>query len=96
MVLYMASPDYVMRHIAGDNVLIKTRNYESGNANVFVFNDTGAFLWEELSERRSRSQLVTLLTDKYGITQAQAEQDVELFINKCIAEGFVFEDKEGA
>ena len=87
--MYKTSPDYVMRNIAGDNVLIKTSNCDYGNTSVFVFNDSGAFLWQNLSENKSRAQLVTLLTDQYKIGQAQAESDVDQFLEKCIAEGFV-------
>lgn len=95
MIIYKSKSDYLMRNIAGDNVLIKTMNNDFGNTNVFVFNDSGAFLWQNLSEKRSRAQLVTLLTDKYDIEQTQAEMDVDAFLNKCIAEGFVSEEKEG-
>jgi hypothetical protein len=88
-------PNYVMRNIAGDHVLVKTRNSDFGNTNVFVFNDTGAFLWQNLSEKKSRAQLVSLLVDQYGIGEAPAESDVDQFLKKCMAEGFVAEVKEG-
>ena len=95
MTTYRSIPDYVMRNIAGDNLLIKTRNNNSGSTNVFVFNESGAFLWENLSEKKSKAQLVTLLTEEYGIEQAQAELDVDKFLDKCISEGFVSEQREG-
>lgn len=95
MTTYRIMPDYVMRNIAGDNLLIKTRNSNSGSTNVFVFNESGAFLWENLSEKKNKAQLVTLLAEKYGIEQAQAELDVDKFLDKCILEGFVSEQREG-
>ncbi len=95
MITYKTIPDYVMRNIAGDNVLIKVQNIDVGNTSVFVFNDAGAFLWDNLSEKKSRAQLVALLEEKYGIEQTQAESDVDQFLNKCIAEGFISENKEG-
>ena len=95
MVTYKSVSGYVMRNIAGDNVLIKTLNNDFGNTNVFVFNDSGAFLWENLSEKKSREDLVTLVTNKYGIEQKQAEADVDKFLKKCISEGFVSEKREG-
>ena len=91
MKTYKTSPDYVMRNVVGDNVLIKTLNIDVGNTNVFVFNDSGAFLWENLTEKKSRAQLVTLLIEKYKIEQTQAESDVDIFLDKCITEGFVCE-----
>ncbi len=95
MITYQSMSDYVMRNIAGDHVLVKTQNSEYGSTNVFVFNDSGALLWQILSEKKSRAQLVALLTDQYGIGQTQAESDVDQFLDKCIAEGFIAEDKEG-
>ena len=58
------NPDYVMRNISGDHVLIKTLNNSVGNTSVYIFNDSGAFLWNNLSEKKSRTQLVTLLIEK--------------------------------
>ena len=95
MITYKSVPDYVMRNVAGDHVLIKTMNSVIGNTDVFVFNDSGAFLWKNLSEKKSRAQLVTLLIKEYGIEQIQAESDVDQFLDKCMTEGFVSEEKEG-
>ena len=95
MITYRSIPDYVMRNIAGDNVLIKINNSDFGNTSVFVFNDSGAFLWDNLSEKKNKTQLVSLLEDKYGIEQTQAESDVDQFLEKCIAEGFISEEREG-
>lgn len=95
MITYKSMSDYVMRNIAGDHVLIKTQNNDFGNSNVFVFNDSGAFLWENLFEKKNRAQLAALLIDKYGIEQTQADTDVDMFLEKCISEGVVSEIREG-
>ena len=95
MITYSSMPNYIMRNIAGDNVLIKTQNSAVGNTDVFVFNDSGAFLWKSLSENKSRAQLVSLLIGMYGIEQIQAESDVDQFLAKCLAEGFISENEEG-
>lgn len=95
MITYKSIPDYIMRNIAGDNVLIKIQNSNMGNTDVFVFNDSGAFLWNNLTEKKTREQLVNLLKDKYSIDQTQAESDVDTFLEKCIMEGFVSKEKEG-
>ncbi len=92
MAMYKSMPGYILRNIAGDNVLIKTQNSDFGNTSVFVFNDSGAFLWENLMKKQSKTQLVSLLIDKYGIEQTQAENDVDIFLDKCITEGFVSEE----
>ena len=95
MITYESIPGYVMREIAGDYVLIKALNSDVGNTNVYVFNDSGAFLWNNLSEKKTKDQLVMLLTNKYGIDQLQSEADVLRFIDKCLSEGFIFENREG-
>ena len=93
MILYKSVPDYIMRTIAEDNILIKTQNQDFGNSNVYVLNESGAFLWENLAEKKSRAQLINLLVEKYDIERAQAESDVNQFLDKCISEGFVSEYK---
>ena len=95
MITYKSMPDYVLRNIAGDKVLVKIQNNDFGNDSVFVFNDSGAFLWENLSEKKSKAQLVTLLSQAYDIDQTQAESDVSAFLEKCVTDGLVSEKKEG-
>ena len=92
---YRSNTDYVMRNIGGDMLLIRIVNPDCGNTNVYVLNEAGAFLWEELSAEKDKTQLVNLLRDKYSIEQIQAESDVEVFLNKCISEGFISEIEEG-
>lgn len=95
MITYESVPGYIMREIAGDYVLIKAFNNDVGNTNVYVFNDSGAFLWNSLSEKKTKDQLVMLLKNKYGINQSQAEADVLKFVDKCLSEGFVIDNREG-
>lgn len=95
MITYKSMPDYILRNIAGDKVLVKIQNNDFGNDSVFVFNDSGAFLWENLSEKKSKAQLVTLLVQAYDIEQTEAESDVSMFLEKCVADGIVSEKKEG-
>ena len=94
MKTYRSSSDFLMRNIAGDNVLIKIVNNGCGNTNVFVFNDSGTFLWMNLAENKSKTQLVALLREKYNIEEAQAESDVDVFLSKAITEGFITEEEE--
>lgn len=95
MSTYKQMPDFVLENIGEDHVLIKVskRGYE--DLFVYVFNDPGAFIWQNLAEQKSRDQLVKLVTDKYGIACQQAEADVDSFLAKSITEGFISEIKEG-
>ncbi len=95
MATYKQMPDFVLENIGEDHVLIKAANRGNEDLFVYVFNDPGAFIWQSLAEKKSRDQLVKLVTDKYGIACQRAEADVDSFLAKSITEGFISEIEEG-
>jgi hypothetical protein len=46
------------------------------------FNGTGALLWETLQTAESSEALVEILTEKYEIDRAAAENDIMEFLNE--------------
>lgn len=95
MVTYKQMPNYVLENVGEDHVLIMVSNRGNEDLFVYVFNDSGAFIWQNLAEKKSREQLVKLVMDKYGIAYQRAESDVDSFLAKSITEGFISEIEEG-
>jgi len=49
---------------------------------LFTMNETGRFIWENLSEKTNVEDLVAKLTDTYEISAEKAEADILLFLEK--------------
>ena len=89
MTRYARSPNVVARRIAGELVLVPVaaRSEDPGRrvADFFVLNDSGEFLWEQLTSPRDASELAQLLITRYETTIERARADVELFLDEMRA-----------
>ena len=88
---YVANTEYLLREIAGDSILFKWEKGGISNESVIVFNETGAFLWKQLSVPRTEAQLTEILCDGFQLDKETASKDVSLFIIKCIQESILIE-----
>jgi hypothetical protein len=52
-------------------------------SSYFSVNDTGKVLWDVLVEGASEEQLVTVLVDRFGISEDVARRDVGAFLSLC-------------
>ena len=48
---------------------------------IITLNDTGAYLWQQLQQERSETELVQLLLEEYDVTAERAQEDVAAFID---------------
>ena len=64
----------------GDNVLIARGNVALEVNGVFIFNETGALLWNALDQYMTAEELAERLVCAYSIDREQAVRDV----NKCL------------
>ncbi len=86
---YQTNPDFLLKEIAGEYVLIARGAQAIDFGAVIVFNDTGILLWKTLENGATAEQLTTALVDKYGISAEQAASDVDAFLKKSLDEGIV-------
>ena len=52
-------------------------------SSYFSVNDTGKVLWDVLVEGASEEQLVTVLVDRFEISEDVARRDVGAFLSLC-------------
>ena len=88
---YVANTEYLLRNIGGDCILYKWENGGISNQSVIVFNETGAFLWKHLSSPQTDAELAELLCDHFDLDKEKANNDVSLFIKKCLQESILIE-----
>ena len=80
--LYKRKENYLLKEIAGDNILIARGDEALVVKGVFVFNETGATIWNAMNNAVSEDDLSDILVTSYGIEKKQAEMDVSAFIKK--------------
>lgn len=74
--------DFVMKKIAGSNVVVPIRTRAVDFSGIIKLSDSGAYLWEILTEGAERDELVAKLLDKYEVDEATASADVDRFVAK--------------
>lgn len=81
----------VVRDIAGETLLIPIRSNIAQLDSVFVLNETGKFIWENLDGSKSLHGIVTLLCDTFEVEGNEAEADVDEFVGLLASAGLVTE-----
>lgn len=77
--------DYVMREIAGTCVVVPTGKASVDFSGMVTLNDTGAFLWKQLSEEQSERDMVQVMLREYDTDENTARKDIQEFIRKLKA-----------
>ena len=82
---------FVVRKVAGVNIVISLETRVDNNNSVIQLNDTGLLLWEQLADGAEKDALVQTLLDTYEVTEDVARRDVDAFV-KLLESAGVFED----
>lgn len=82
---------FVLRKVA-DTYVVVAIGAEAKKHNVMItLNETGALLWEKLSEGADEDSLVKAILEVYDIDEATAKADVNKFIEKIKVEDLIIE-----
>ena len=74
---------FVMQEIADEYIVVPIAEEATRLHGVIQLNETGAFLWERMTEReRTEDELATLLADSYGIDSLTAKSDVSDYLTQ--------------
>jgi len=79
---------FVIRQVAGETVVLPCGE-NAGMRMVISLNDTGAFLWKQLQQVRTKEDLVKALVAEYAVEEAVAANSVEKFIQTLQQNGFL-------
>ena len=80
---------FVLRKVA-DTYVVVAIGAEAKKHNVMItLNETGALLWEKLSEGADEGSLVKAILEVYDIDEATAKADVNKFIEKIKGEDLI-------
>ena len=68
--------EFVLRRIAGENVLIPVGNQGDKFQGIITLNETGRFIWEKLEEGKNLEEIAEMITEEYEVSREKAERDV--------------------
>jgi len=81
-VRFLRNPDFIFRKIVDELILVPIHQDLVDMECIFTLNEVGAFLWENLQEPHSFSELKDLVLDTYAADPQTVESDVQAFINE--------------
>lgn len=90
---YRRSPTVIARRVADETLLVpigvRSSAPQTKGADLFVLNDSGERLWEQLTEAASADDMARNLITVYGISPEQARADVSSFVDAMLALGAI-------
>ncbi len=81
---YKQSPDFMLKRVSEDDVLIARGKAALKVNGVFIFNETCSFLWKNLEEPISIEELTDLFRNKYGIDKDTASFDLKVCMREML------------
>ena len=83
----MIKEGFVLRKMPGMNLVMPTGANVKTFKGALMLNDTGAFVFAELVEKKSIDEVAEKLTEEYAVSIEKAKDDVIKTINSLIEAG---------
>ena len=82
---------YVLRSVAGENLVVPVGGNNINFNSAMTLNETGAFLWNLLASGTTREELISAMTKEYSVDVDTASKDIDTFIS-VLKEHSILED----
>ena len=82
---------YILKSVAGSNVVIATGEERIDFNGIITFNDTGAEIFNMLNGTYTVEEIIERIVKDYEISYETAKADVEIFIEKMKNQGLIEE-----
>lgn len=79
--------DYVLRQLGETWVILPLADASAKFSGVLTLNDAGVLLWKALENICDKEALVEVLLAEYEVSEEQARNDVEEFLDKLMQAG---------
>ena len=74
--------NFILREVAGTYLVVAVGDAVKEYNAMINLNETGAFLWKELSNGATEDELVSAMTKNYEVSEQIARRDVLGFLQK--------------
>ena len=73
---------YMLKNIANTYVVVPVGSRSVDFSAIISVNETGAFIWRQLEQDTTPEQILQNMLQEYEVTEAQAQADIDVFIQK--------------
>ena len=73
---------FILRNVAGDNLLVPTGDAAIDVKGLILLSESGAILYDQLKKGKTKEDLVAVLTSEYEVSEEEARQDTESFLEQ--------------
>ena len=73
---------YILRTVAGSNVVIPVGKRTLDFNGMITLNDTGAFIWQQLEHPTDEDRIVAAILETYDVEEPRARSCVAAFVEK--------------
>ena len=82
---------YVLREVAGSNIVVPVGNAQVSFSGIMTLNDVGTFIWRMLESENgaSREEIIDAVLGEYDAEAETVEKDVDRFIIKLRAQHLI-------
>lgn len=71
---------FMLKNIAGANVVVPVGTNTVSFKSVITLNDSGAFLWKQLENETTPEQVLKAMLSEYDVDEATAKADIDEFV----------------
>ena len=74
--------EFVLRDIAGENILIPVTAIDNKFDGIISLNETGVSIWKALEAGKNEDQIVASLLEEYEVSEEKARADMQGILNQ--------------
>ena len=76
------SSSIVSKKMGNEYVLVPIANNIADMNSVFILNETGVFIWEQIDGKQDIEKIISAVAEKYDVDESIAKNDVISFIER--------------
>lgn len=89
---YRANPDFLLREVAGEAVLVPVGEAGIFENSVISLNETCRFLWQLFQQPRTMEDVIAEAKKEYSDPDGEMEQGIKDFIREYLQYGLLKEE----
>ncbi len=89
---YRANPDYLLREIAGESILVPVNENGAMTNCMFSMNETSLFLWKQFQKPNTIDGVVMQAMQEFNGTKEVLERDIRAFVTDYLSAGLLKEE----
>ena len=86
-------PDFILRQIAGENILVPCGEAAKRLSGLINLNSTAAFIWQNLNDAKDLDELTARVMENFEVDEETTRRDVNGLTAELILAGMVLTEE---